>query len=589
LLLATAVFGCSKKIDVVPQPPAAASATVVMTDEAVVTQTVAELRKTKVISGKKYFSSDYGGGTWRYDSLNTKADNTGTILVTQYGQRLKRVYSGPVLGEWFGLIGDGSDETVQLQAAINASSGKTLQMPAGCFFTKQLVIVSNLTIIGNNTKLRMIQGSYDNTMIKLRNVSNVKIEKLELALNGISGNIWDGTSAMELQNCTAVQIDHCFIHDNTYVGIRLIGGNSNIRINNNTIENTDTGVHANNTNTNINIVSNTITKGTSEGITVYGYTKQNIPSNFLIDSNVIQDKANSFGINIPYAKLGTITHNTIQNCLGGITLHDIVSVGAEGFYTTDMIIKNNAIYNTNFGIIYVGDRTIVANNIISNVQQDGINVNNYDNPLITTTGVTVSNNTITNAGQNTGGRGGISVKNLLNSAINNNTISQCSKSFAIRFNGLCNGLKISNNDCADGMLQSNNTLFSDNITVVDNTFSNTYFPVAYPLNYKFALIAQSTKYTIDTTFNTAPDAAGKYSDINSFCVRTRYTLAAGTITNIVSSWVGRNIILFSTNSVTVKHGNNIRLKNGVDAAIPANKSVTLRYDGSVWKEINRNF
>ncbi len=576
--------GCSKNIDLISKNGGVAPAT------DAITKTVAELRNLEVAGNTRYFSSDYGGGTWVLDNLDdTSADNTGTVLVNKFEQRLKRITAISLNSLWFGLKGDGSDETAILQKAINASAGHILLLPTGTFFTSQLTLVSNITITGNNTKLRMIQGAYDNTMIKLSGLIRVKISGLEIALNGISGDIWDGTSVMQLQNCNNVGIDHCFIHDNTYVGIRLIGGNNNITINNNTIENTDTGIHANNTNKNIKIISNIITNGTSEGITVYGYSPTNIPSSFLIDSNIIRDKLNSFGINIPYAKFGTITHNTIQNCLGGITLHDVVSVGSEGHYTTDMIIKNNYISNTNFGIIYVGDRTVVANNTITAVQQDGINANNYDDAAIMSTGVAISDNVVTGAGQAGGGRGGISVKNLLNSTVAGNSISNCGSAFAIRFNGDCNGLTLSNNSCPDGMLQTTNTVFAQNVSVTNNMFSNTYFPVAYPLNYKFMLVTQGTKYTCDTTFNTAPDNNGLYSDINSFCVRTSYHLAGGSINSLAPSWTGRTIILYSTNQVSLKQANNIHLKNGLDITVPANKCITLTFDGSFWNEAKRDF
>jgi len=587
IISACLVFSCTKGLEYSPLNIASNQAS---QPEIAAGVTIDDLRNQNVVSSVKYTTTDFGGGNWVYDTLDKKSlDNTGTVLVTKFGQRLKRSMTTQVVNAlWFGLKTDGSDQTDVLQAAIYASSGNTLQMPAGTYFTKQLSIISNIVIIGNNTKLRMIQGSYDNSMIKLTGITNVRISAMEIALNGISGNMWDGTSAIQLQNCSNVQIDNCFIHDNTYVGIRLIGGNNNVRINNNTIENTDTGVHANNTNTNINIIKNIIDKGTSEGITVYGYSPQNIPSNFLIDSNIILYKQGSFGINIPYAKFGTITHNTIQYCLGGITLHDAVSVGSDDYYTSDMVIKNNAINNTGFGIIYVGNRTVVSNNIINAVQQDGINANNFNNTAILTSGVTISNNTITNPALAGGGRGGISVKNMVSSTVSNNVIRNCANSFAVRFNGNCSDLTINNNNCTDGMLQTTNTSFPLNITGTGNVFSNSYFPVSYPLTCKFNLALNSTKYTCDTTYNTAPDGLGVY-DVNTFCVRTKYFIANGTIENVTPSWVGRTIILASSNYVVIKQGSYIKLKNNTDAIIPANNYIALHYDGTSWNEINRTF
>ncbi len=490
-----------------------------------------------------------------------------------------------------GLKGDGSDETKTIQAAINANAGKILVIPAGTYFTGQLKLVSNLVLKGSNVKLRMVQGPLDNRMISLKELSNVEISGIEIALNGITGSIWDGTAAIELQNCSNVKIHNCFIHDNTYVAIRLIGGNNNIRISNNFIENTDVGVHTNNTNTNINIVSNTISKGTSEGVTIYGYDNQNYPTNFLIDSNIITGKKN-FGINIPFAKFGTITHNTIKDCYGGITLHDPVSTGNDNYYTTDMTIKNNVINNATFGIVYVGDRTTITNNLISNIQQSGVSINNFTNTSIITTGVTVNSNTMTGTGLAGGGAAGISINNLTASDISGNSITSCGQSSSsIRFNGNCSNITITSNNCGNGMLQSPNTTYPSTIKVMKNTLPQTYFPVSASSYSNFHLIVSGNRYTSDTTYNTAPDDSGKYNDINSFCIRTQYSLAAGTVRYIVPSWTGRVVTLYSTNSFTVEQGNNLVLKTGAGsvAKVPVKGRISLQFDGQWWKEVSRSF
>ncbi len=491
--------------------------------------------------------------------------------------------------ETYGLKGDGSDETKTLQKAIDAHEGKTLVLPAGTFFVGTINIISNITIIGKNTKLRNIQGKgIDNIMINLKGLRNVNISGLEIALNGIQGSIWAGTSAMQLKDCYNVHIHNCFIHDNTYVGIRLIGGNSHININHNYIENTDTGVHANNENDDVNIISNIINKGTSEGITVYGYKEDKLPHNFVIDSNMIFNKA-SFGINIPYAKNIKIEHNTIENCDGGITLYDAVSTGKHGCYSTDIMINSNAINNTRFGIIYVGDRTVVSNNRLNNIKEDGININNFPDENVITKDVTVNNNIIISPALANGGRGGISMKNLVNSTINNNTIDKCGKGFAIRFDGKCENINITANNCGDGMVQSTNTVFDKAVYVTNNTLPQTYFPASYPGDNNFKLIVSGNRYTSDTTYNTAPDDYGNYNDLNMFNVRSGYSLAAGTVKKLIPSWTGRIVKLKSSNLFYVRNENNIRLRGGNAAAVPQNQSISLRYDGSTWNEVERTF
>lgn len=582
---------CTKKTDIVSSTESVKTPAEVAFFQGI---TLDELRITKVVSDSIYTTLEHGlNGKWKLDpSDKLSKDNSGTVITTVENKILKRVLAptDEVNASWFGLKGDGSDETAVLQAAISASAGRTLVLPSGTFFAKQLNLVSNLVIIGNNTKLRNIQGvGIDNIFLNIKSLQNVQIANLEVALNGIRGDIWAGTTAIQIQGSSNVNIQRCFIHDNTYVGIRLTGDNNHIRLNNNFIENTDTGIHANNTNTDVSIISNIISKGTSEGITIYGYSQQNIPYNFLIDSNIIQYKQNSFGINIAYAKMGLMAHNTISHCLGGITLHDVVSVGKEGLYTSDMEINSNYINNCGFGIIYIGDRTIVSNNRLENIQQDGINVNNFDDENLITKNVTISGNTIISPALAGGGRGGISVKNLVNSSINHNTISKCGNAFSVRFNGNCDNLSITQNNLGDGIVQSNNTIYTSNVSITNNTLSRMYFPASFPSNYVFKMVIAGNTYTTDTTYNTAPNDYGAYNDLNTYNVRVGYSLAAGTVRSLIPSWFGRVIQLKSTNLFTVKNGNNIRLKDGRDIAIHQNKSVSLKYDGSTWNEIARTF
>jgi len=283
-------------------------------------------------------------------------------------------------------------------------------------------------------------------------VSNVDISGIELDLTGITGNIYDGTAALQMQGCSNIRIHSCYIHDNAYVGIRLTGGNTNIIVDHNFIKNTDTGVHCNNLNANVTIKNNTIYGGTSEGVTVYGYSQALQPYGFLIDSNSIVHKDGSFGINIPYARQCVISNNNIDSCWGGVLLHDVVSTGVEALYTSRVVINNNSIAAVGFGIEFVGDSTKITNNTISSIRQDGININNFTNASIYTTADTVSNNTIVSPGVSGGGRGGISFRNLTNSTISNNFITNCGAQFAIRIDGGCSNLIILGNK-QDGIIQ----------------------------------------------------------------------------------------------------------------------------------------
>lgn len=83
------------------------------------------------------FTADAGmEGEWKVDlSDTTSADNTGTVLVTDRGVRLKRVHSGYVDVRWFGAkldydssTGTGTDDTAAWQRAIDYQTQRSLKI-----------------------------------------------------------------------------------------------------------------------------------------------------------------------------------------------------------------------------------------------------------------------------------------------------------------------------------------------------------------------------------------------------------------------------------------------------------------------------
>src|SRR5690606_21765192 len=66
-----------------------------------------------------YVTDNNQEGMWKYDSSDSSsADNTGTVLVTADGKRIKRVFEGPVHTKWFGFQFGGADETALLRSII---------------------------------------------------------------------------------------------------------------------------------------------------------------------------------------------------------------------------------------------------------------------------------------------------------------------------------------------------------------------------------------------------------------------------------------------------------------------------------------
>ncbi len=95
-------------------------------------RTISQIRALSgVLPNNNFYTTDSGQeGNWYYDASDvSSADNTGTILVTGDGKRIKRVNQGFVRPEWFGAKGDfvqvddggtGTDDFTAIQAAINS-------------------------------------------------------------------------------------------------------------------------------------------------------------------------------------------------------------------------------------------------------------------------------------------------------------------------------------------------------------------------------------------------------------------------------------------------------------------------------------
>lgn len=89
------------------------------------------------------------GGLWKIDgSDNSSSDNTGTILVN-VNTRIKRIFTGDIFAEWFGVKADGNNYATQINNAIiaryNTGKGRVI-IPAG-------------TIVANS-QINMLDGVY---------------------------------------------------------------------------------------------------------------------------------------------------------------------------------------------------------------------------------------------------------------------------------------------------------------------------------------------------------------------------------------------------------------------------------------------
>lgn len=159
--------------------------------------TIAELRllsppKSKsVVFVRGYWeANDGGGGAFQWIPASSKEDNSGTIIrpsVAPVSGRWER--DGVVIpAEWFGVMGNGSDESAALSALLSNGAGRTLVMGAEKTYrfnpANQLVIQSGTNILSQGC---IFKETIANTQYPiLINGSNVSIDFLNFEAVGIS-------------------------------------------------------------------------------------------------------------------------------------------------------------------------------------------------------------------------------------------------------------------------------------------------------------------------------------------------------------------------------------------------------------------
>lgn len=100
---------------------------------------------------------DGGGGWFWFSSSSTQSADGGTVFAPSGGGRLFRQgwtilgFNGTVLAPWFGAKGDGTDETVKFQSAVNAlRAGDTLSGAGRTYTVKKIKLKSLMTLRDTN-------------------------------------------------------------------------------------------------------------------------------------------------------------------------------------------------------------------------------------------------------------------------------------------------------------------------------------------------------------------------------------------------------------------------------------------------------
>ena len=146
-------------------------------------KTIAQIRALSGTLPTNYFytTDTNKEGNWYYDSTDVvSADNTGTVLVTADGKRIKRIFYDSANIQWFGAVGDGTtDNTTFIQSAI--ATGKKIFIPEGTFITSNITLLTNSSIsgLGEKSILKFKTGS-TGYMLNGDLVGGINLDKVAL-------------------------------------------------------------------------------------------------------------------------------------------------------------------------------------------------------------------------------------------------------------------------------------------------------------------------------------------------------------------------------------------------------------------------
>jgi len=155
-------------------------------------RTIAQIRAfSGTLISNNFYTTDLGQeGNWRYDSTDiTSVDNTGTILVTSDGKRIKRIFT-QLNVKFFGAKGDEvTDDSSNVFNALTTS--KSISIPL--FFPKGTYYVSHIgaeDAFANSTIY-----SDKGVIISVLDSPNISttvdaLNPIKIKLRGLSSDIW---------------------------------------------------------------------------------------------------------------------------------------------------------------------------------------------------------------------------------------------------------------------------------------------------------------------------------------------------------------------------------------------------------------
>lgn len=303
----------------------------------------------------------------------------------------------------FGVVGDGSDETVKIQAAFAAAAGRALYIPAtasGYRVTSAISIASNTEVYGDGSGSIIQCSTADINVLLATSASNVHIHDIKINITATPGVTAIG--AIKLDSCSHCTVNNCEIVGTQWAGVWLNNTTRSTVFNNyfhdflgSSQDAADVCVYRNSS---YNLIDgNQCYGGNWHGILVQDPGSATLPYKNIVSNNNIGAHL-AYGIivyQVTAADVFTqVRGNFIENIdgavLGGSAGAGIYVVAAGGVEIANNVIRNCCISTTNQTLAPGGigingiDTTLVPPNIVGNTISDmakyhGILINSSSN------------------------------------------------------------------------------------------------------------------------------------------------------------------------------------------------------------------
>jgi parallel beta-helix repeat protein len=180
-----------------------------------------------------------GNNVTNSKNISEKVETSTGDLVFYKGDtaEIYRIYNKgvkankPVANIWqYGVVGGGADDTVAIQAAIDANYGGSLYFPSGNYYTRQLTISGEIQIFGegySRSGLYLYPGTVNNNVILINNSSHFTM--MDMLISGNKAACPSGYSAVRMTGSnTGAAFYRCFFVNSHLDGLAQADSCDNI-------------------------------------------------------------------------------------------------------------------------------------------------------------------------------------------------------------------------------------------------------------------------------------------------------------------------------------------------------------------------